>query len=62
MLRQWAIGSRNTRETHRKQYDGANPLKICANGVCMKKSRKNDLFFGIMQKITTFACLFGEKP
>ena len=27
-----------------------------------EKSRKNDNFFAIIQKITTFACLFGEKP
>ncbi len=27
-----------------------------------EKTRKNDLFFGIMQKITTFAWFFGEKP
>jgi len=27
-----------------------------------KKARKNGNFFVSMQKITTFACLFGEKP
>ena len=27
-----------------------------------EKARKNDNFFAGMQKITTFACLFGEKP
>lgn len=37
-------------------------MQIVQNPVFMKKARKNDLFFGIMQKITTFACLFGEKP
>ena len=37
-------------------------VKITSFPVFRKNSRKNDLFFGIMQKITTFACLFGEKP
>ena len=27
-----------------------------------EKARKNDNFFAGMQKITTFACLFGEMP
>lgn len=27
-----------------------------------EKMRKNDKFFASIQKITTFACLFGEKP
>ena len=28
----------------------------------VEKVRKNDFFFAGMQKITTFACLFGEMP
>ena len=27
-----------------------------------EKARKNDKFFVSIQKITTFACLFGEMP
>ena len=35
---------------------------VVINRVFQEKMRNLDNFFGIMQKITTFACLFGEKP
>jgi hypothetical protein len=36
--------------------------KKAFEGRKVEKVRKNDFFFAGMQKITTFACLFGEMP
>ena len=49
-------------------YGRKGPLSDSAHGTGSnlerkeEKARKNDKFFVSIQKITTFACLFGEKP
>lgn len=48
-----------------KPPTAAHWIKYCVSRlmpVKTEKSRKIFSFFGIMQKITTFACLFGKKP
>ena len=44
------------------QHENGAAYRVPDLGSGEEKARKNDNFFAGMQKITTFACLFGEMP